>query len=446
MLQTVSRLGSRRWMQSGEAAPRARRHCLTLAAARRNRSEARAAIDIRCGAGGAHQQPGTGEPEGRSGRRRVGDDRQPQLHAIAGHPRPTNRAAIDWQSFDIAPGERTSFVQPSAAAWTLNRVNAADPSVIAGRLTSNGSLVLINPNGILFSKGSQVDVHSLIATPSDISNANFMAGRMKFDKPPSNPAATVVNQGTITVAQHGLAALVAPGVENAGLIQAKLGKVVLAGAETFAVDFYGDGLISFDVGSQVKTVPIGPDGKPMTSLVSNTGRINAPGGTVLLTADAAAGILENVVDVPGSIYARSSSGMVGSVTIDAGPTGTANLSGRIDVSGLKPGQVGGSATVTGGSVKLASTARLAARGNAGGGTVRIGGGPHGQDPAVRNAQTTTVAAGSIIDASATRNGNGGQVTVWSEEATRFAGTINALGGPLGGERWGWVETSSEQRS
>ena len=41
-----------------------------------------------------------------------------------------------------------------------------------------------------------------------------------------------------------------------------------------------------------------------------------------------------------------------------------------------------------------------------------------------------------------RNGNGGQVTVWSEEATRFAGTINALGGPLGGDG-GWVETSSK---
>ena len=226
-------------------------------------------------------------------------------------------------------------MQPSAAAWTLNRVKAADPSVIAGRLNANGSLVLINPNGIVFSKGSQVDVHSLIATPSDISNANFMAGRMKFDRPPSNPGATVVNQGTITVAQNGLAALVAPGVENAGLIQAKLAKVMLAGAETFAIDFYGDGLISFDVGSQVKAVPIGPDGKPMKSLVSNSGRIDAPGGTVLLTADAMAGIVENVVDVPGTIMAGTVGQTSGSVTIDAGPTGTANLSGKIDVSGQK---------------------------------------------------------------------------------------------------------------
>ena len=208
----------------------------------------------------------------------------------------TNRAVIDWQSFDIAAGERTNFQQPSAASMTLNRVHAPDPSTIAGQLNANGSLVLINPNGVVFSRGSQVNVNSIIATPTDISNANFMAGNMRFDRPSPNPNAQIINDGSITVAQKGLAALVAPGVANSGVIKANLGRVVLAGAETFTVDFYGDGLINFDVGSKVGSVPRGADGKPLTSLVSNTGTIDAPGGTVLLTADAVAGILANVVD------------------------------------------------------------------------------------------------------------------------------------------------------
>jgi hypothetical protein len=237
---------------------------------------------------------------------------------------------------------------------------------------------------------------------------------------------------------------VAPGVANSGTIQAKLGRVVVAGAQTYAVDFYGDGLISFDVGPQVTTVPVGADGKPLRSLVSNTGRINAPGGTVLLTADAVSGIVHNVVDVPGRINARTQGNTPGSVTIDAGAGGNANLSGSINVSGYRPGQVGGSATVTGGSVTLASTARIRARGNAGGGTVRIGGGPHGQDPSVRNAQTTTVAAGALIDASATGNGNGGLVTVWSDGTTAFNGSILSQGGPAGGNG-GWVETSGHNQ-
>ncbi len=100
----------------------------------------------------------------------------------------TDRAAINWMSFNIAPNEQTSFHQPSSTSMTLNRVQAGDPSIIAGRLNANGQIVLVNPSGIVFSKGSQVDVNALIATPIDISNGNFMAGRMKFDKPLDRPA------------------------------------------------------------------------------------------------------------------------------------------------------------------------------------------------------------------------------------------------------------------
>jgi filamentous hemagglutinin family protein len=223
----------------------------------------------------------------------------------------TDRAVIDWKSFNIAVGERTQFHQPAPSSWTLNRVNAPDPSTIAGYLGANGGLVLVNPSGVVFSKGSQVNVNSLIATPANISNANFMAGNMRFDQP-GNPNARVENAGTITVAQKGLAALVAPSVANSGIIRARLGKVVLAGAETFTVDFYGDGLLNFDIGPKVTSAPVGADGKQVASLVSNTGLIDAPGGTVLLTADAVSGILENVIDSSGRINAR---------TAAAGPAG-----------------------------------------------------------------------------------------------------------------------------
>src|SRR6516165_18305 len=306
----------------------------------------------------------------------------------------TDRAAIDWQSFSIAPNEQTNFQQPASTSMTLNRVAPGDPSVIAGRLTASGQIVIVAPSGMTFSKGAVVDVNSIVATTTDISNANFIAGRMRFDKPSTDPRASVVNQGTITVAQKGLAALVGTGAANSGTIHAKLGKVVLGGAQTYAIDFYGDGLISFDVGSKVTAVPTGSDGQPMKSLVSNTGRIDAPGGTVLLTADAAAGIVENLVDVHGRITARTSGQTPGSVTIDTGPGGSAKVSGKIDVSGLKPGQTGGSATVTGSSVALASTAWIDARGGAGGGTVRVGGNFHGAGPQ-RNATTTTVSQGAV---------------------------------------------------
>ncbi len=162
----------------------------------------------------------------------------------------TERAIIDWQSFNIAPSQWTEFQQPGAGAVTLNQVMAGNPSVIAGRLTANGSIVFIDPSGVTFTKGAEVNVNSLIATPTGISNANFMAGRMKFNRPSTDRQATVVNRGRITVAEHGLAALVAPGVANSGVIRAKLGRVVVAGASTYTVDLYGDGLISFERSGQ----------------------------------------------------------------------------------------------------------------------------------------------------------------------------------------------------
>ena len=170
---------------------------------------------------------------------------------------------------------------------------------------------------------------------------------------------------------------------------------------------------------------------------------------MLLTADAAAGLLTNVIDAGGTIAAPTLATPAGTVSIgDIRIDGRANgalVDGTVNVSGLKPGQTGGAAIVTGSTATLAPTAKIYARGNAGGGTVEVGGGPHGQDPSVNNAQYTTVASGALIDASATGNGNGGNVAVWSDNTTSFAGTILARGGPQGGDG-GWVETSGHNLS
>ena len=60
----------------------------------------------------------------------------------------SDRAVIDWQSFNIAPNEQTNFQQPASTSMTLNRVAPGDPSVIAGRLTANGQIVIVAPSGM----------------------------------------------------------------------------------------------------------------------------------------------------------------------------------------------------------------------------------------------------------------------------------------------------------
>ena len=182
----------------------------------------------------------------------------------------SDKAVIDWRGFSIQQGERTNFQQPSSQSMILNRVTGGIPSQIMGQLTANGHVVLVNPNGILFGATAQVNVGSLTATTANISNANFMAGKLTFDQP-SPTGGTVVNQGQITVQEGGLVALVAPGVANSGVITAHLGKVSLVSSNTFTLDLYGDQLIQFAVDGKVMSQVQGADGKPLSSLVDNSG-------------------------------------------------------------------------------------------------------------------------------------------------------------------------------
>src|SRR4029077_4748734 len=158
----------------------------------------------------------------------------------------SQRAAVDWTSFSVGSQHTVQFNQPNSSPVTLNPVTGPDPSQIAGRINANGTIVLTNGSGVYFSQGAQVNAQTLIVTTAGISNQDFMAGRMAFSTP-GKPDAMVVNQGTITVAQAGLATLVAPAVANSGMINAPMGRVVLAGAAAHTVDLYGDGLLAIDV-------------------------------------------------------------------------------------------------------------------------------------------------------------------------------------------------------
>ena len=93
----------------------------------------------------------------------------------------TPNAIINWGSFSIGANEITKFVQQSASSAVLNRVAAGlSPSSILGALQSNGRVFLINPNGIVFGAGSQINVGGLVASTMNLSNEDFLAGRMRF--------------------------------------------------------------------------------------------------------------------------------------------------------------------------------------------------------------------------------------------------------------------------
>jgi mucin-19 len=222
----------------------------------------------------------------------------------------TDKAIIHWQQFSIANGESVNFIQPSLGSVALNRVLGKDPSAIFGRLTSNGTVLLINPNGVVFGPTARVDVGGLVASTANLRDDDFLAGRYRFNEASANPQARISNAGEISIRDSGLAALVAPSVHNSGVIQARLGRVMLGGASQFTLDFQGDGLLSFAAAPAVQ------------AQVINTGTLSADGGTVLMAAHAVRGVVDAVINTSGVLSATSVSGTPGRIVLAGGDNGT----------------------------------------------------------------------------------------------------------------------------
>ena len=191
----------------------------------------------------------------------------------------SDKAVVNWSNFSIGSGSTVRFVQPSASSIALNRVTGTQASVIQGALQANGQVWVLNPNGVLIAPGGQVAAGSFLATTRSLTDQQFMAGNYAFTDG-GVPGASVVNQGSIILADGGYAVLAGEAVRNEGYIEANLGQVVLGGAKAFTLDLSGDNTLAFVVTAPVDVTPT--DGK---AVVDNSGSIQAAGGRVLMTAE-----------------------------------------------------------------------------------------------------------------------------------------------------------------
>ena len=92
----------------------------------------------------------------------------------------TDKAVVNFQSFDIGSSAKVNIVQPSSTSVQLDRVTGNSPSQIMGQLSSNGQVVLVNPNGIVVGKDGSVSASAFTASTLGISDADFMAGNYNF--------------------------------------------------------------------------------------------------------------------------------------------------------------------------------------------------------------------------------------------------------------------------
>ena len=352
----------------------------------------------------------------------------------------SDKIAINWQSFSIGSNQSVMFMQPSASASALNNVIGSLGSSIQGTLNANGQVILTNPNGININPNANIDVASLIASTLNISTQDFVNNLYRFSQDPDQELGYILNEGTIRASDF--VALIAPGVENKGVMVANLGTASAVAGEEVTVDFVGDGLINFSITKAVAGTVLDNEGNPISDQINNSGAIQANGGQVILTALSTSEIIKNVVNNEGMIEANTVVEKDGRIILMGGDQGVVRVSGTLDASGDDSGEKGGTAHVLGEKVALDEGSLVDVSGDVGGGEALIGGDYQGNNARIQNAWRTYVNQSAVINASAPTQGDGGRVIVWADDVNRFYGSINSSGGATGGDG-GFAEVSGK---
>ncbi|MEM7304545.1 MAG: filamentous hemagglutinin N-terminal domain-containing protein [Pseudomonadota bacterium] len=378
---------------------------------------------------------------------------------------PTARGLGSTSSIAIATDQSVTIQQQQTAHYLLNSTQSGlNPEQILGKLNSAGSVTLYSANGILIGPTAQINVNSLVATGLKPDEDKFLQGKHSYFNQDGSEGGIVVNQGLIQAATGGSVNLIGSAVRNEGTILATAGQVNLVAGKKVTMDFDGDGLIQFTVDQEVLQ-----NVHDLDDAVSNTGTINAEGGSVLLHGSAAKDVFTNVVNNSGMIGANKISNEGGVIKLVASGssnslinTGTLNASsdsgdgGTIEIyasdtaiisedaliTATSSSDNGGKVTIEGDKVGLFGNTIIDASGETGGGEVLVGGGFQGNNPDIQNASFTTITGDASIKADAVTNGDAGKVIVWSDNTTRFYGDISAEGGSASGDG-GFVEVSGK---
>src|SRR5450830_1285369 len=226
----------------------------------------------------------------------------------------SNQAIGNFTSFSIGANATVDISQTNSAAAFLARVTGTDPSLIYGLLKSNGTVALINQNGILIGPTGVVDVARFIASTINLSDSDFLAGRLTFSTS-QGISGDVENQGTIKTASGGSVYLIGSNVTNSGVIQSPNGEILLAAGQSVEL---------VDTGTPGVTVNVtGAAGN-----VTNLGTITAAAGTIGI----AAGLIKNsgiinassVVADGGRIFLRASQQLTTTASSAISADGVAN--------------------------------------------------------------------------------------------------------------------------
>uniref|UniRef100_Q07N95 Filamentous haemagglutinin family outer membrane protein n=1 Tax=Rhodopseudomonas palustris (strain BisA53) TaxID=316055 RepID=Q07N95_RHOP5 len=303
------------------------------------------------------------------------------------------RAVMTWKKFDVGAQTTLVYDQQGNRDWiALNRIDATGtPSRIAGQIKADGTVLIINPNGIIFTGSSQVNVNTLIATSFDIRTSAIasvfkenspdyeLASGQSFYKPPKEDSSNKYF------------------LEN-GLFS---GNSVVFGMGDRTLGSVGGGAITVQPGAQLNgNVSGSNDGgyiALMAPVVSNAGTITTRNGSIHLLAGNTGiltepqktdtGVLANItgliVPPPGQASLNINSTPVSGRVVNADDALLVSRSGAVNIIGETLIQNGGIDVTTGvsrpGSISLYG-----------------GAGPNGSSATVTGVWNLTMGASSVL--------------------------------------------------
>lgn len=341
-----------------------------------------------------------------------------------------------FQEFGLDSNQIANFLSTPNIQNILGRVVGGNPSLINGLIQvtgGNSNLYLMNPAGIIFGSNASFNLPaSFTATTanrlqigSDWFNAtepnnyaNLVGNPSSFAFTTTQPG-VIVNAGNLAVNPGESINLISGNTVNTGSLSAPGGQITVSAIP-------GKSLLRLNQPGNLLSLDIQP-----TALSDNFSALSLP---ELLT---------------GNQHIRNATGLQttnGQVVLPSGTaipaeSGTTIISGNINVGNSNPGKTGGTVQVLGTKVGLVDAAAINASGDAGGGTILVGGDYQGKG-SVPNAEFTFGSQNAVVQADALTTGNGGKVIFWADNTTRFYGNIFARGGSQSGDG-GFVETSGK---
>jgi len=327
----------------------------------------------------------------------------------------SNQAIIEWQSFDIGQNNSVTFNQPSINAGALNRVISGDPTTLAGSLSANGNVFVINENGVYFTTTATISANSFAASTLALSNDDYLQNKLQFYSDQlSESLASVINKGFITTLDGGFTALLGGAINNEGTISANLGKVGIGVGQEIILDLSGDKFLQVAVPIDEATTVFDENEEEVNMLIKHSGTTKA--NNINLNVGSAKNLLARAVNIPGDLIATSASQKDGVITLGGG--------GSIVVAGNLSAKENSNINISGDFVSL-------------GGTVDVSGASAGSISIKSEGETSLSAK---LNASST-NDEGGKINITS--SSRIVQSHGSLLNVSGQTSGGTIQLSSK---